>query len=106
MLQGNSGGQLLTAPERTKQLDQSGNDSVVGVSGGKSKVGCCKEQYCTGTWNVRLMNQGKLDMVKQEMARMNINKLEFSELKWKKIDKFIIIQMTIISTIVAKNPLD
>ena len=48
-----SGGQLLTAPERTKQLDQSGNDSVVGVSGGKSKVGCCKEQYCTGTWNVR-----------------------------------------------------
>ena len=56
MLQGNSGGQLLTAPERTKQLDQSGNDSVVGVSGGKSKVGCCKEQYCTGTWNVKSMN--------------------------------------------------
>ena len=56
MLQGNSGGQLLTATERTKQLDQSGNDSVVGMSGGKSKVGCCKEQYCTGTWNVSSTN--------------------------------------------------
>ena len=45
------------------------------------------------------------NMVKQEMARVNINKLESSELKWKKMDKFLIIQMTIISTIVAKNPL-
>ena len=47
--------------------------SVVGVSGGESKVQCCKEQYCIGTWNVRSMNQGKLDMVKQEMESMNIN---------------------------------
>ena len=74
----------------------------VGVSGGKSKVGCCKEQYCTGTWNVRLMNQGKLDMVKQEMARMNIDILRISELKWI-VD---LIQMTIVSTTEGKNPLE
>ena len=42
---------------------------VVDVSGGESKIRCCKEQYCVGPWNVRSMNQGKLDMIKQEMAR-------------------------------------
>ena len=46
--------------------------SVVDMSGGESKVHCCKEQYCKGNWNVRSMNQCKLDMVKQEMARVNI----------------------------------
>ena len=46
---------------------------VVDVSAGESKVQCCKEQYCLGTWNVRSMNQGKLDMVKQELASVNIN---------------------------------
>ena len=52
------------------------------VSGGESKVQCYKEQYCVGTWNVRSMNQGKLDMVKQEMARVNIYILGIRELKW------------------------
>ena len=47
----------------------------VNVSGGESKVQCCKEQYCMGTWNVRSMNQGKLKVVKQEMARVNIDTL-------------------------------
>ena len=61
--------------------------SVVDVSGHESKVQCCKEQYCIGTWNVRSMNQGKLDMVKQEMARVNINILDISELKWTGIGK-------------------
>ena len=55
--------------------------SVVNVSGGESKVQCCKEQYCIGTWNVRSMNQEKMDVVKQEMTRMNINILGISELK-------------------------
>ena len=55
---------------------------VVDVSGGESKVQCCKEQYCIGTWNLRSMNQRKLEMVKQEMARVNINILGISELKW------------------------
>ena len=55
---------------------------VVDVPGGKSKDQWCKEQYCTGTWNVRSMNQGKLDMVKKEMARVSIDILKISELKW------------------------
>ena len=55
---------------------------VVGVTGDGSKVWCCKEQYCIGTWNVRSMNQGKLEVVKQEMARVNINILGISKLKW------------------------
>ena len=50
------------------------------VSGGGSKVRCCKEQYCLGTWNVRSSNQGKLDVVKQEMARLNTDILGISEL--------------------------
>ena len=54
---------------------------VVDVTGDVSKVRCCKEQYCIGTWNVRSMNQGKLEVVKQEMARVNINILRISELK-------------------------
>ena len=56
--------------------------SAVDVTGDRSKVRCCKEQYCIGTWNVRSMNQGKLEVVKQEMARMNINIPGISELKW------------------------
>ena len=54
---------------------------VVGVTGDRSKVQCCKEQYCIGTWNVRSMNQGKLEVVKQEMARVNIDILGIRELK-------------------------
>ena len=54
---------------------------VVEVTGDRSKVRCCKEQYCIGTWNVRSMNQGKLEVVKQEMARVNVNILGISELK-------------------------
>ena len=54
---------------------------VVDVTGDKSKVQCCKDQYCIGIWNVRSMNQGKLEVVKQEMARVNINILGISELK-------------------------
>ena len=52
------------------------------ISGGESQVRCCKEQYCIGTWNVSAMNQGKLEVVKQEMASVNINILGISELKW------------------------
>ena len=52
------------------------------VTGDGSIVQCCKEQYCIGTWNVRSMNQGKLEVNKQEMARVNVNILGISELKW------------------------
>ena len=54
---------------------------VVNVMGDRSKVQCYKEQYCIGTWNVRSMNQGKLEVVKQEMARVNVGILGISELK-------------------------
>ena len=52
------------------------------VTGDGSKVQCCKEQYGIGTWNVRSMNQGKLEVVKQGKARVNIDILGISELKW------------------------
>ena len=58
------------------------------VTGDGSKVQCCKEQYCIGTWNVRSMNQGKLEVVKQEMARVNIDILGISELKWNGMGAF------------------
>ena len=61
---------------------------VVDVAGDRSKVQCCKEQYCIGTWNVRSMNQSKLEVVKQEMARVNVNILGISELKWTGMGEF------------------
>ena len=74
------------------------------VTGDGSKVRCCKKQYCIGTSNVRSINQGKLEVVKQEVARVNINILGISKLNglwWMNLT-----QMTIISTIVGKNPLE
>jgi len=54
---------------------------VVDVTDDRSKIRCCKEQYYIGTWNVRSMNQGKLEVVKQEIARVNIDILGISKLK-------------------------
>ena len=75
------------------------------VSGGESKVWCCKEQYCIATWIIRSMNQDKVNIVKQDMARVDISILGISELKWTGMGEFLI-QMTIISTTVGKNPLE
>ena len=61
---------------------------VADVTGDRSKVQCYKEQYCIGTWNVRSMNQGKLEVVKQEMARVNIKILGISKLKWTGMGEF------------------
>ena len=58
------------------------------VTGDRSKVWCYKEQHCTGTWNVRATNQGKLEAVKQEMARVNVDILGISELKWTGMGEF------------------
>ena len=62
--------------------------TVVDVTGDRSKVCCCKEQYCIGTWNVRSMNQGKLEVIKQEMVRVNVDILGISELKWTGMGEF------------------
>ena len=61
---------------------------VVDATGDGSKVQYCKEQYCLGIWNVRSMNQGKLEVAKQEMVRVNINILGISELKWTGMGEF------------------
>ena len=61
---------------------------VVDVTGDRSKIRCCKEQYCIGTWNVGSMNQDKLEVVKQEMARVNVDILEISKLKWTGMGEF------------------
>ena len=62
--------------------------TVEDISRGEIKVQCCKEQYCIATWNVNSMNQGKLDVVKQEVARLNIHILEINKLKRMGIGKF------------------
>ena len=63
-------------------------DKAVDVTGDGSKVQCCKQQYCIGTWNIRSMIQGKLEVVKQEMARVNIDILEISKPKWTGMGEF------------------
>ena len=75
-------------PERMTRQSQSENNTVMDVTGDGSKVQCCKEQYCIGTWNFRSVNQGKLEVVKQEMARVNINILGISKLKWTGMGEF------------------
>ena len=64
------------------------NTQVVDVTGDGSKVRYCKQQYCIGTWNVRSMNQGKLEVVKQEMERVNVNILGISKVKWTEMGEF------------------
>ena len=61
---------------------------VVDMTGDRSKVRYSKEQYCIGTWNIRSMNQGKLEVVKQEMARVNVDILGISKLKWTGMGEF------------------
>ena len=78
-----SKGQLLMAPERRKRLGQSMNGTRLWMCL-VTKV----EQYCIGTWNVSSMDQGQLDTVKQEMARVNINIIRISELKWTGMSEF------------------
>ena len=68
------------------------------VTGDRSKARCCKEQYCIGTWNIRSINQGKLKVVKQEMARVNVDILGISELN--RLEWVSLTQMTT----VGRNP--
>ena len=75
-------------PERMKGWSQSKDSTQVDVTGDGSKVQCCKEQYCIGTWNVRPVNQDKLEVIKQEMARVKVDILGISKLKWTGMGEF------------------
>ena len=76
-------------PERMKRWSQGKHNAQLWMwLVMEVKVRCCKEQYCIGTWNVRSVNQGKLEVVKQEMARVNIHILGISELKWTGMGEF------------------
>ena len=84
-----TGGQRRNNSRKNEETEPKQNQHpAVDVTGDGSKVRYCKEQYCTGTWNVRSMNQGKLEVVKQEMARVNIDILGISELRWTGMGEF------------------
>ena len=94
---------VVNSAGRKKQPGRSGSDAAVEVSRGGRTVRCCEEQHCVGTWNVRSVDQGNLDVVKQEMARLNMSILGISGLSgWEGAN---LTQMTSISTAVGKNPL-
>ena len=77
-----TGDQWKNNSRKNKGMEPKQKHPGVNGTGDKSKIQCCKEQYCIGTWNVRSMNQGKLEVVKQEMIRVNTDILEISELRW------------------------
>ena len=78
-----TGDQWRTNSRKNEEMEpKQKQHPVVDVTGDGSKVQCCKEQYCIGTLNVRSMNQGKLEVVKQEMTRVNIDILGINKLKW------------------------
>ena len=81
-------GEIEITPERMKRWSQSETNGQLWMWHDGSKVWCCKEQYCIETWNVRSLNQGKLEVVKQKMARVNINILGIGELKWTRTGEF------------------
>ena len=78
-----TGGQWKNNSRKNERMEPKQNQyPAVDVTGDRKKVLCCKEQYCIGAWNVRSVNQGKLEVVKQEMARVNVGILGIRELKW------------------------
>ena len=83
-----NGYQWINNSRKNEGMEPKQKYPVVDVTGDRSKVWCCKEQYCIATWNVRSMNQGKLEVVKQEMARVNVDILGIKELKWTGVGEF------------------
>ena len=83
-----TGDQWRNNSRKNEETETKQKHPIVDVTGDRSKVQCCKEQYCIGNWNVRSMNQGKLEVVKQEMARLNIHILGVSKLKWTEMGEF------------------
>ena len=84
-----TGDQWINNSRKNEELEPKQKQrTIVGVAGDGSKVRCYKEQYFIGNWNVRSLNQGKLKVVKQEMARVSIDLLGINELKWTGMGKF------------------
>ena len=84
-----SGDQWINNSRKNKEVEpKQKQHPIVDVTDDGGKVRCCKGQYCIGTWNVRSMHQGKLEVVKQEMARVNIDILGINELKWTGMGEF------------------
>ena len=84
-----TGGQRRNNSRQNEEMESKQKQHpVVDVTDDESKVRCCKEQYCIGTWNVTSVNQGKLEEVKQEMARVKVDILGISELKWTGMGEF------------------
>ena len=84
-----TGDQWRNNARKNEEMDPKKNQHpVVDVTGNGSKIQWYKEQYCIGSWNVRSMNQGKLEVVKQKMARVNVDILGISELKWTGMGEF------------------
>ena len=83
-----TGDQWRNNSRKNEEMEPKQKQPVVDVTCDGSKFWCCKEQYCIGTWNVRFRNQGKLEVVKQEMARVNTDILGISELKWTGMGEF------------------
>ena len=84
-----TGNQWRNNPRKNEEMEpKQKQHAVVDVTGDRSKVQCCKEQYCIGTWNAKSMSQGKLEVVKEEMARVNIDILGISKLKQTGICEF------------------
>ena len=84
-----TGGQWRNNSRKNEETEpKQKQNPVVDVTGDGSEVRCCKEQYCIGTWNARSMTQSKLEVVKQEMARVNVDILGISKLKWTGMGEF------------------
>ena len=84
-----TGDQWKNNPRKNEEMEPKQKQyPFVDVTGDRSKVRCCKEQYGIGTWNVRSMNQGKLEVVRQEMTRVSINILGISEIRWTGMGEF------------------
>ena len=75
-------------PEKEEMEPKQKQHPVVDVTGDGSKVQCCKDLYCIETWNIRSMHQGKLEVIKQKMARVNVDILGISELRWTGMGEF------------------
>ena len=83
-----TGEEWRNSSRKNEEAEPKQKQPVVDVTGDGSKSQCYKEQYCRGTWNVKSVNQGKLEVVKQRVGRVNIDILGISELKWTGMGKF------------------